>query len=70
MANYHDAIKTARDTIAVPSGNLSGGADAKFGVVVDAIEPLAAEYAAFRTTATAEIDELRNQLEDARAGDS
>jgi hypothetical protein len=69
VANYHDAMKTARDTIKVPSGNLSGGADAKFDVLVDAIEALAAEFGDFRTKSTAEIDELRDQLADARTGD-
>jgi hypothetical protein len=36
---------------------------------IDATKPLAAEFADFRTKATAEIDELRDQLADARSGD-
>lgn len=69
MANAHKAIEDARTTIAIPSGNLSGGADTKLSAVVDALDALAAEFADFRTKATAEIDELRDQLADARSVD-
>jgi hypothetical protein len=69
MANVHEAIANARQMIAVPSSNLSGGADAKLEAVLLAVEALGADFAEFRTKTIAEIDELKDQLTDARDGD-
>lgn len=69
MANVHEAIASARQMIAVPSGNLSGGADAKLEAVLVAVEALASDFADFRTKTIAEMDELKDQIADARAGD-
>jgi hypothetical protein len=67
MSNVHKAIADARDTIEKPIGNLSGGDVAKHEAVLAAVEALAEEFAAFRTKTIAEIDELRDQLADARS---
>jgi hypothetical protein len=65
MANYSEAIETARTTIA----NRHALIPDKDGAVLAALEALAAELSEFRTKAIAEIDELKDQLADARAGD-
>jgi hypothetical protein len=67
MANVHEAIANACQMIAIPSGNLSGGADAKLEAILVVLEVLTADFAEFRTKTIAELDELKDQLADTRA---
>jgi hypothetical protein len=66
MANVHKAITNAREQLEAPTqpipGQMIQAFDGKIGAVLDALSALATEFAEFRTSVTAEIEELKDRL--------